>query len=713
MVVNRPWVTIAVWLVAAVAIIALAPKLTSTTDESSFLPSHYESIQAADLQQRAFPSKQNIGAIIVFSKADGGALTTADAQRAGTIARELNAKHIPKIDAVMPGQLSPNHLVLPAMVAMPQLTNPNDTSEPNAVKTLRLDLKPLIAGTDLHAGVTGNMAEALDQESSGNNSDAITLIATLAIILILLLIIFRSPIIAVMPLLTVIIAGIAAFGLIADANKLFDLKTDSSITPLLIVVMLGVGTDYILFLLFRYRERLRLGEDPKTAMVTAVARVGEAISCAAGVVIIAFLALALSSLGILRSLGPALAIAVAVALLAGLTLVPAVVSLLGSRVFWPSKSWRREPDAARFRRVGEAVGRRPAVFALVSGVVLAALAIGAFGYKADFDLSSTSIPKTAESMVALKTLEQGLPPGATDPTNVYLTSTDNQPLAASALATYRAELAKVPGVGSVAPAQPSSTGTTANYQVTLANDPDSNAALATVRGPLRQIAHADAPAGTKALVGGTTSVYVDINAAVDHDYEIVFPIAALLIMLILGLLLRSVVAPWYLIASVGLGFGATLGATVMLFQHVQHQPGLMFILPIVMYMFVVALGTDYNILMISRLREEAKQGHSPRRAAAVALRHAGPTVAAAGVILAGSMGTLGLAQNSFLQEIGFAVSFGIIVAAFVMAMFFTPSLTALIGHAAWWPGHGDRTTNDIAPRHDEPSQRGENATRSA
>ncbi len=170
-------------------------------------------------------------------------------------------------------------------------------------------------------------------------------------------------------------------------------------------------------------------------------------------------------------------------------------------------------------------------------------------------------------------------------------------------------------------------------------------------------------------------------------------VAAVIILLILMLLLRSLVAPWYLMASVGLGFGATLGAAVILFQDIKGENGLIFLLPIYIYLFVVALGTDYNILMIARLREEARSGRSSRGAAAQAVRFAGPTVAAAGVILAGTFASLMLAGNSLLLTLGFAISFGIVVAAFVMALFFTPSITALAGHAAWWPGHGDEQTH--------------------
>jgi RND superfamily putative drug exporter len=170
------------------------------------------------------------------------------------------------------------------------------------------------------------------------------------------------------------------------------------------------------------------------------------------------------------------------------------------------------------------------------------------------------------------------------------------------------------------------------------------------------------------------------------------------IMLILALLLRSLVAPIYLMVSVGLGFAATLGATVLVIQHLKGDSGLIFLLPIYIYLFVVALGTDYNILMIARLREEAREGRNPHDAAAEALKHAGPTIAAAGVILAGTFASLMLGGDSLIISMGFALSFGIFTAAFVMAMFFTPSLTALIGHAAWWPGHGDETAAEHEAR---------------
>jgi RND superfamily putative drug exporter len=328
---------------------------------------------------------------------------------------------------------------------------------------------------------------------------------------------------------------------------------------------------------------------------------------------------------------------------------------------------------------------------VASGGILALLAIAAFSYNPSFDLGGSSTSGTEESSVALKTLEKGFPAGATDPTTIFLRSTDDQALAPDELTAYQAALGEIDGVAQALPGEANEDGTVAQFSVYLEDDPASDAAIAAVKGPIRDAAHAAAPKGTEALVGGTTSVYVDFQAAMNRDYSVVFPVAAIVIMLILALLLRSLVAPWYLMASVGLGFGATLGATALVFQTIKGDAGLLFLLPIYVYLFVVALGTDYNILMIARLREEAREGRSSRDAAAQAVKHAGPTIAAAGVILAGTFAALMLGGNSLLVSMGFAISFGIFVAAFVMSMFFTPALTALIGHAAWWPGHGDET----------------------
>ncbi|MFF9019346.1 MMPL family transporter [Streptomyces eurythermus] len=687
-VVRHPIWTIVAWLIAAVAIVATAPSLPSNSDESSFLPKSYESIKAADLQQKAFPSAFTPSAIALYQRTDGGKLTAADQKDVARITTELGKKHIDQVQKVVPGPPSKDGKYTMTLVQMDS-KNAGQPKQADAAKELREQAKELAKGTHLDVKLGGSAAQALDQQDSSKRGEALIGIGTFVIILVTLLIIFRAPILAVLPLVLIGLVSAVANGLIAYATKLFGLQANSSISSILIVVLFGVGTDYFLFLIFRYRESLRAGDEPKQAMINAVDRVGEAIASAAGAVIIAFLALVLSTLGFLKQMGPALAIAVGATLVAGLTLIPAVVSLIGPKVFWPSKSWQKEPQNARFAALGRGVQRRPALTAVVSGLVLLILSIGTLGYKATFDLASGSMPKTKESMVVQDEMQKAYSAGAAAPTDVYLSSTDGKQLDGSRFKEYARKLGEVDGVASARMTQLNKEGTTADFTVTLKYEASTDKAIDAV-GRVRDVAHSAAPDGTEAVVGGMSSIYKDIDAAVNHDYRTVFPVAALLIMIILGLLLRSVVAPWYLIASVGLGFGATLGATVWIFQDAQGHSGLMFMLPVIMYLFVVAIGTDYNILMIARLREEARAGREPREAAGMALRHAGPTVAAAGFILAATFATMMLAGNSLLSEMGFAVSFGIVVAAFVMAMFFTPSLTALIGHAAWWPGHGDR-----------------------
>ncbi|PBC71831.1 RND superfamily putative drug exporter [Streptomyces sp. TLI_235] len=726
-VVRRAWWVIGAWLIAAVAIISTAPTITAQTDESAFLPKHYESIQAIELQSKAFPASFSPGAYALFERTDGGKLDEADKATAEKVVKGLAERHIPDVETILPvGKgYSPDGTFGMSMIAIDKKVMQKPEAA-DAAKALREAGTELTAGTPVKMLLGGPAASILDQQDSSKLAQALIGIGTVVIILLTLWLIFRSPIVALLPIVSIFVYSMVANGLIADASKIFGLKADNSMSAILIVVLFGVGTDYFLFLMFRYRERLRAGDDRKEAVVNAVGRVGEAIASAAGAVVAAFAVLVLSSLGMFTALGPALAIAVAVTAFASITLVPAVLSVLPERVLfrrvvewlrWDGRQlawlargarrprpsggfpehWMRQAKGNRFAALGGAVQRRPAVAALASGLVLVALTVAALGYKGTFDLASGSMPKTKESMVVQDRMMKAFSAGAADPSHVYLTATDGAKLDVPGLDGYRAALAKVPGVAAV-PAdrtQLSRDGLTADITVILKDAPATNKAIDTMDG-LRDTAHASAPNGTKALVGGQTSVFKDINTAMVHDYTLVFPLAALLILVILALQLRSVVAPWYLMASVGLGFGATLGATSLIFQKIGGEPGLMFMLPIFIYLFVVAIGTDYNILMIARLREEVKEGRTPREAAGEAVKHAGPTVAAAGFILAATFGTMLLAGNSLFSQMGFSIAFGIIISAFVMAMFFTPAITALLGRAAWWPGHGDGSAKDAS-----------------
>src|SRR5580693_7075760 len=270
MVTNHPWRVIAVWIIVAVAVVATAPALPTTSNEASFLPSSYESIKAQNLQDQAFPEAGKVdatAAIIVFARSDHGRLTAADKAKVASVASTLNGRHIANILSVTAGPASPNGLVQTASVAMTNdVVNGSGTQAADAIKILRADLEPLISGAGLYAGVTGAAAQQLDSQQSGNKAEQVVLLATLILILVLLLVIFRSPIIALMPIITIAIVAGVAQGLIADVNSALNLNADSQTTVILIVVLFGIGTDYILFLMFRYRERLRAGDAPRQAM---------------------------------------------------------------------------------------------------------------------------------------------------------------------------------------------------------------------------------------------------------------------------------------------------------------------------------------------------------------------------------------------------------------------------------------------------------------
>ncbi|MGW4940927.1 MMPL family transporter [Actinoplanes sp. NPDC004185] len=672
-------------MLATIAIVAWAPKLTTTSSNADFLPRHYESVKAIELQDRAFPDVFNPSAIAVVQRSDGAPLTEADSTAVSGVATRLQQLKLPQVEQVVGAPPSPHQRVQTILVQMPDDNGSNTDALNDAYKKLRTQTRDLLRPAGLDVRFTGSIPSASDQEDSSSTADAIVTLTTIGLILIFLLLVFRSPIVAFLPVVLILLVSTVADGLINWAVRALDLTTDPTLSQLRIIVLFGIGTDYILFLLFRHREGLRNGLDPREAAIHAVGRAGEAVASAAAVVLFALLALSLSSLTLFRAMGPSLAIAVTVTLLASLTLVPAIIGLLGTKIFWPSRAWQHEPKGRTFSRLGAALGRRPAVFAAVAGLALVALAIPAVNYRPAFDLATGSLPADTESRQGLERLESDLPPGATSPTDVYVHSGSGTPLTEAQLTGFQEKLASIDGVGEVEPAELNADKSAAHFSVTLGWDPSSQKAVEAVQGPLRRAVHAAAPPGTEVLVGGATAIYADLDTAMKRDYRIVFPVAALIIMLILGLLLRSLVAPWFLMVSVALGFGATLGATVLVFQQVRSDQGLFFIVPMIMYMFVVAVGTDYNILMISRLREETENGLSPRAAAAEALRRSGPTIAAAGIILGGSFAVLMLAGNDILAGIGFALAFGMFLSAFVMAMFFTPAITALAGRAAWWP----------------------------
>jgi RND superfamily putative drug exporter len=684
---RRRWWIIAAWILVAIVINAFAPKLSSvtSTDQTSFLPSKYESVQAQKIGEKAFPQSKDDTEILLVKRQDGGKLTAADHKAVQKLASELQATKLKRVVAVQTSAQSESRDGTAQMVQIivkGQATG--DAKDVALVKDIRSKVKPLVAGTGLSTGLTGNIAINADSNSQFDKTLKIVTMATFALIIILPGIIFRSPVAAFAPALAVGLVFSLAQSIIALLAKMFDYKIDNSLSILYTVVLYGIGTDYILFLLFRYRERLRAGEKGLGVVSFALSRAGEAILSAALVVAAAFAALGFSDFGIFKNLAPGLVVCVLIMLAAVLTLIPAVVAVIGPKIFWPSKGWQKPSKSTLSKTVGRFVAKRPAYVAAAAVVLLLALATGYPQLKQNYDFVSQT-PQSTEAAKAYKQVSKLFSAGAISPTQIFVSS--NSTLTKAQVADATRQIQAIKRVNPAGPAELSKDGKTAQITVFLSGNPTSNSTLDYVQDSFRPAVHAAVPAGTKAYVNSESAAFADVRSAVARDLAVILPAAAIIIFVILALLLRSLLAPLYLLLATALGFTATLGGATYLFQNIQGNPGLIFFIPIMVYIFVVAVGTDYNILTMTRLREEVKSGLKPRKAADMTIEHSSTTVASAGLILAGTFGSLALGGITFLSQMGFTIAFGIILSAFVIAPLLVPSVAALLGYKVWWPGN--------------------------
>ncbi|WP_030260393.1 MULTISPECIES: MMPL family transporter [Streptomyces] len=711
---RHPWKVIALWVVLGVALGGLAPTLMARVTQhqtGDFLPRSYDSAAALRIAEERFGLDPDATTVTVLvARSDGKALGVADQQRIEAEAAKLAQRRVamPRKDdtpAFLVPDRSQTPRIAPAMTAPDrsfellsvQLTgNPSDTGVQGVYRTFRDAARAQFAEAGLRTGFTGGLADTVDTTDAHETAATVGSALVMGLIVVLNVLVFRSVLAAVLPLLAVAMIGGVAAGAVAGSAMLSGHKLDPGTPGLINVVLLGIGIDYLLFLLFRFREQLRArpGQPPREAAAQVCGRVGVAITSAALTIVAAFATLGLATFGQFRSLGPAIAVAVLVMLLGSLTLLPAVLAAAGRRMFWPSRALRREPPAGRAARLGALVTRRPLAMLAASVALLAALAAGLTGIRMDYGRGDSG-ERTAAAATAAE-ISRALPAGVSDPTSVFVTATDGATLTAEALDGLSRALTRVDGVGQVAPTVLSGDHRAARIDLYPTADPQSRQARDLVAGPVRAAVAGHTPAGTTAHVGGTAAVFADVSTAVDHDLRIVFPVAAALIALILLLLLRSLLAPLVLMLAVGLGFAATLGAATLVFQHALGEPGVNFTLPLVLFLFVVALGTDYNILISDRIREEMRRPGPARAAVARAVRHTAPAVATAGLVLAGSFATLATTPGS--EQVAFALALGIMLSALVLSLVLVPALAALLGRALWWPVR-PRPAADDHPRH--------------
>ncbi|MEU2242510.1 MMPL family transporter [Streptomyces sp. NPDC018338] len=718
---RNPWKVITLWVLLGMGLAMVGQALMYRVTESQlgdFLPEKYDSAVALKVAEEKFGIKPDANAVTMLVKrADGKPLGAADQQRAEAAAAALGrqrvtmpksedapdflAKDYSQTPKVTPGTVAPHRAFVLFTVGLSG--NSTDPGLQNVFKEFRNTASGRYAQDGLHTGFAGGLADLVDSHEAEKTTSTVAGALTIGLIVLLNLLVFRSALAALLPLLAVSLVGGAAAGAVVGTALLTGITLDPSTPQLIGVVLLGIGIDYFLFLLFRFRERLRAQPERSAREIAGevTGRVGSAITSAALTIVAAFATLGVASFGQFRVLGPAVAISVMVMLLASLTFMPALLAVTGRKMFWPSRALKHAPREGSAGRFGDTVARRPLAVAVGAIVLLSALAAGMAGMKMDYGTGSGGTGTPAAATAA--EISRALPAGVSDPTEVYVTSSDGGALDRHGVDVLVKALGRTQGVGQVTPVVYDKVGDAARIGLYLTADPQSQKARDLVSGPVRATVAQHTPAGAEAHVGGTAAIFADISTAVSGDLELVFPLAAALVALILLVLLRSVLAPVVLMLSVGLGFAATLGASALVFQHVRGEAGVNFTLPLVLFLFVVALGTDYNILMGDRIREEMERPGPARSAVARAVRHTAPAIATAGLVLAGSFGSLAVNPAPATQQIGFATALGILLSAFVLSVALIPALAALLGRSLWWPVRPRRTARQPTPY--EPGQR--------
>jgi putative drug exporter of the RND superfamily len=716
---RTKWAIVVVWIVAAFAMQPLGSKLSDVTtdDTESFLPSSAESTAVVRALDHEFPAKETALALVVYQH-EGG-LTPANKAKIAADAQKIEAepgkvplvKSQPPLIPFTPG--APANLVSSnGTVAYAVYTVPTDFDhEFDWGKAIR-DITGSNTG-DMNVYVTGDVGFNTDAHDVFSNIDTKLLLATVILVLVLLGAIYRSVLVALSPLIVVFLAYTVATGLIYLYAK-SGATVSSNSTGILVVLMFGVGTDYCLLLVSRYREELRRIEDKHEAMQRAVRRAGPAILASGLTVTLAMLVLVLAESGNTKSLGPVAAISVFSAMVAGLTLLPAVLTIFGRRGFWPRRNIvnydPEHPSVVHqgvWRRFGDRVLHRPGPALAITGGVFLLGALGLIAYNVDYS-STTFFKKSVQSVEGFKVLSANFPAGTLSPTTV-LVEQQGGPVTPADVQLAAAKLRAVKGVAAVVPTrQVSNNGQIAIVDVILKGDPNNISSLDLV--PKMRDAVANLKPGVTALVGGGTAINYDFNKATERDLKLIAPLALLVMAIILAILLQAIVAPLVLLASVVLSFACTLGISILFMRFVVGDAGFDASIPTFAFIFLVALGIDYTIFLMARVREESRR-HGTREGMLRAIAATGPVITSAGIILAGTFSVLMTLPVTFTFDLGFMVALGILLDTFIVRTIMVPAAVELIGDKIWWPSTaagGGRVLHEETGEHAlaEPSEAG-------
>jgi putative drug exporter of the RND superfamily len=699
------WLTVAVWLLLGAAGLLARAHIDDVTaaGQSSFLPEDSESTRALDALQQASSGSEDVPVVIVFERPGG--LSGKDIGAIGRIGDGLGRLGLSGATPIVDPFSGEYRNDLSEVARIANGVGPVSKDGEAALLVLAInaeDRGAVVSGVEqirrylraheqpeMRAFVTGPGGIAADLERVAEDAGRTLLIATLGLVLILLLAVYRAPILALLPLLVVGLAYLVAIGIAYLLIEADWIVVNTEGTMLLLVLVFGAGTDYSLLLVHRYREELGGGEPD--ALGLAVRETRPAIAASGGTVIAAMLVLLVADLESTRWLGPVLAIGIATMLAAAFTLLPALLSILGDRAFWPANrhatgiggipggaSPNRDggdpPDSrpSLWNRIADLVRRRSRRIVVGVLALLAVLALGNLTNHGTLGFGQ-GVTKPTDSSRGTEALERHFPAGLGSPLTAVV-KTEEAPLAAKALE-------RLDSVQLVLPAPVPSDAAEAVIVLVLRGSPYGSEAEAAVE-DVRDRLHAVAPGG---LLGGIPVENLDIEQTNARDTKLIVPLVLLVIGLILIGVLRALVAPAYLIATVLASFAATLGLATFAFIEIFGMDGLAFNLELMSFIFLVALGVDYNIFLMTRAREEAAV-RGTREGTLAALVSTGGVVTGAGLILAGTFATLTLLPLEELVQIGATIAVGVLLDTFVVRALLIPAITYRLGERAWRPG---------------------------
>ncbi|NDZ87185.1 MMPL family transporter [Streptomyces sp. SID10115] len=669
-----PWVFLGLWIVVLAVASPFASKLADVQKDRAvdYLPASASSTEVAQLQEK-LPGGEATELVLVYHR-DGG-LTVADRKTAADQVAEVADAHtlVGKPEAV------PSKDGATLMYPVASTEPGQDEDKRDALVNDVRDIAHGEGGLSVDVGGSG----ALDTDASEvyNSLGGPLLYTTAGVVALLLIVIYRSPFLWLVPLAVAGVADYLAMGVAYGLNQGFGTSVSGQSSGIMTILVFGAGTDYALLLVSRYREELRRIERPYDAMIAALRGCGPAVLASSGTVAAGLLCLLAADLNSSRGMGPLGTVGVLCALVTMLTLLPAVLVLLGRRVFWPLvPAFGSTPKRRRslFAAMGGSAGRRPLTVLASGAVLLGALAVGAFNLPGALK-QEDSFTKTPESVSAMKTLASAYPEQGTQPITVM--TPDGR--AGESLARIRA----TEGVGSAERGR--TAGGWTEITVTATSAPESQGETATIE------ALRDGLDGSH--VGGPSAQQLDLQDTNVRDRNIVVPLVLGAVLLVLVALLRSLVAPLLLLAAVVAVWGASLGIAGLVFEPLFGFDGTDPGLGLLSFVFLVALGVDYGIFLMHRMREECLRGAEPGAAALTALRTTGGVIASAGLVLAATFAVLTNMPLVQLVELGFVIAVGVLLDTFLVRTYLVTSASVALGRKVWWPGPLSRPAAPVPP----------------